>query len=117
MAQSRGIEVFAPLGRGLAKVPDDDNRATAHLGFSATLLAAGLLFVVGYAVAAAVEGDEGRATSLAWIAIIGSVITALMGAVALFGGFGRVWGFVAILVSLVANPVTLRLILEFFAAL
>ena len=117
MAQSRGIEVFAPLGRGLAKVPEEDTRATAHLGFSATVLAAGLLFVAGYAVSAAVAGEDGRATSLAWIAIIGSIITALMGAVALFGGFGRAWGLVAVVVSVVANPVALRLILEFFAAL
>jgi hypothetical protein len=117
MAQSRGIEVFAPLGRNLAKVPDAEPRATAHLGFSATVLAAGLLFVLGYAMAAAVDGDASRATSLAWIAIVGSIVTGLMGAVALVGGYGRLWGFVAIVLSVIANPTTLQFILGFFGSL
>ena len=117
MAQSRGIEVFAPLGRNIAKVPDAEPRASGHLGFSATVLAAGLLFVLGYAMVAAVDGDAGRATTLAWIAIVGSIVTGLMGAVALIGGYGRLWGLCAIIVSIIANPVVLRLILEFFAAL
>lgn len=117
MAQSRGIEVFAPLGRNVAKVPDAEPRATAHLGFSATVLAAGLLFVLGYAMAAAVAGDSGRAATLAWITIIGSIVTALMGAVALVGGYGRLWGLVAIVLSVIANPTTLQLILTFFGSL
>ena len=117
MAQSRGIEVFAPLGRNIATVPDAEPRASGHLGFSATVLAAGLLFVLGYAMVAAVDGDAGRATTLAWIAIVGSIVTGLMGAVALVGGFGRLWGLVAIVLSIIANPTTLSLMLGFFGSL
>jgi len=117
MAQSRGIEVFAPLGRSTATAPDVEPRASAHLGFSATVLAAGLLFVLGYAIAAAVDGDADRATTLAWVAIAGSIVTGLMGAVALVGGFGRLWGLTAIVLSVIANPTTLSLLLGFFGSL
>ena len=113
MAEYRGTEVFRTNSR-VAFVDEEpvDARKTAHLGFSATVLAAGLLFVVAYAVMASAGGDFEKGTVLAWVAIVGTILTGLMGAAALVMGYGRLWGFVAVVLSLVANPVTLTAILD-----
>jgi len=118
MAEFRGTEVF----RSTSRVTFVDEEAaeqskTAHLGFSATILAAGLLFLVGYAVIAAADGDFEKGTILAWVAVVGTILTALMGAAALVLGYGRLWGLVAIVLSLLANPVTLTVILDAFGSL
>lgn len=118
MAEYRGTEVFRSTSR--VKFVDEepiDQAKTAHLGFSATILSAGLLFLVGYAVMAAAEGDFEKGTILAWVAIVGTILTGLMGAAALVLGYGRLWGLLAIVLSLFANPVTLSAMLDGFGAL
>jgi len=118
MAEFRGTEVFRSTSR--VRFVDEeqvDSAKTAHLGFSATILAAGLLFLVGYAVMAAADGDFEKGTVLAWVAIIGTILTGLMGAAALVLGYGRLWGLAAVLLSVVANPVTLTAILGAFGGL
>jgi hypothetical protein len=116
MAKNQGIEVFRSLG-STTVAQDDEPTRTAHLGFSATLLALGMLAVFIYAETSAVAGEASRATTLAWIAIVGSTITGVLGAIALFGGFGRRWGVAAILVSIVANPTAVIAILDLFGSL
>jgi len=123
MAEFAGLEVFRQRPVAQNKVVQkpvefrDESRKTAHLGFSALLLATGLLALVAYAVFAALDGDFERATLLAWIAVGGSILTGLMGLAALVLGYGRLWGLAAVVVSLLANPFALRAILGFFGDL
>jgi len=122
MAQGRqatGIEVFRPLSRTVATrsrdpEPVEESSTGAWLmGASAALLAVGFAAVQGYAIVAATGGDFALARTLALVAIVGTIITGLLGAVALLFGFGRRWGAIALVLSVLANPLALTRILGF----
>ena len=68
------------------------------------------------AVVTATAGEFGAATTLAWVAIIGTTATLLLGIAAVGLDRGRRWGAVAIILSFVANPFVLVRILTLFAA-
>jgi hypothetical protein len=122
MAQARqptGIEVFRPLGRGAVvsttargDVVGEEPRRSRLLGVGAVLLALVFAGVHAGAVIAASGNEFERATTLATLAIIGTGITALLGLTALFAGFGRRAGLVAIVLSLLANPLVLTALLS-----
>ena len=121
MAQkTAGIEVFRPLSRTVATrsvsspAPVDDSSNGAWLmGASAALLAVGFAAVHGYAIAAASGGDFAVARTLAMVAIVGTIITGLLGIVALLFGFGRRFGAVALVLSILANPLALTRMLGY----
>jgi hypothetical protein len=83
-----------------------------------TLVAAGVFALVhALALSAGLGGDFRTATILAWVAIVGTALTLVMGVVALVRGPGRWWSALAIVVSLVANPFVFTSIIVFFESL
>ena len=114
MAQkTAGIEVFRPVAFRNAAPIDQSDSGSWLMGASAALLALGFAAVHGYAIVAAAGGDYGFARTLATVAIVGTILTGLLGALALFGGFGRRWGAVALVLSILANPLALTRILGY----
>jgi K+-sensing histidine kinase KdpD len=79
--------------------------------FVAVLL---LAVIEGVAVGAGATGDYPRATTLAWVVIVGTVCTFLLGVLAVVAGRGRWWGLAAAVLSVLVNPFTLMQILDFF---
>lgn len=116
--QTQGIEVFRPLGRGVVPresrpVPaPESTRRSALLGILAVVLALVCAGVHAAAVGAASVDQFERATVLAIVAIIGTIVTAILGFVALVRGAGRRWGVVAVVLSAVANPLALTALLR-----
>jgi hypothetical protein len=82
------------------------------------LVAAGVFALVhALALSAGLGGDFRTATILAWVAIVGTTLTFVMGVVALVRGPGRWWSVLAIVASLVGNPFVFTRILVFFEGL
>ncbi|TBN58440.1 hypothetical protein EYE40_14140 [Glaciihabitans arcticus] len=116
MAQrTAGIEVFRPLSRSVtsrsAAPAEQSDSGTWLMGACAALLALLFAAVQGYAIVAVGGGDYSIARTLATVAIVGTVITGLLGLVALLFGFGRRWGAIAVVLSILANPLALTRIL------
>ena len=99
--------LFAP------RSPSDDapRRGLGPLAFA---LAVFFAVVTTVAVAVAAGGDYPTATTLAWFAIAGTAGSFVLGAAAAVLGRGRRWALAALVVSVVANPLLLRLILGSF---
>lgn len=126
-----GVEVFGPAPRSrpasapanahsgeyAADQPQGRGARGPGLGILALLLAVGFAVVHVVAVIAGVDGDFARSSQLAYVAIGGTAVSLLLGAVTVVIGAGRRWGVVAVLVSLVANPLVLIRILDFFGGL
>jgi len=114
MAQrTAGIEVFRPLSSRSAAPVEQSDGGTWLMGASAALLALLFAAVHGYAIVAATGGDYSIARTLATVAIVGTIITGLLGLVALLFGFGRRWGAVALVLSVLANPLALTRLLGY----
>jgi zinc transporter ZupT len=97
--------------------PETDRRTTRWLGVTAFVIAVVFSLVDGYAIGVAIGDNYELAVVLAVVAIVGTIIAFLLGAAALVlgRGRGRWWGFAAMVLSVVANPVTLVQILVFFS--
>jgi uncharacterized membrane protein (DUF2068 family) len=112
-----------PRGDGVTPRPGrrstvDDAAAPRRSPGTLTLIAAGVFALVhALAISAGIGGDFRTATILAWVAIVGTALTLVMGVVALVRGPGRWWSVLAIAVSLVANPFVFTRILVFFEGL
>ena len=78
-----------------------------------------LAFAVVHVVAVVVATGGGYvlASQLAVVAIVGTIITLVLGIGTFVLRAGRRWGLVAIVLSIVVNPVALRYILDFFGSL
>ncbi|MGV8970315.1 MAG: hypothetical protein ACOH1J_07695 [Microbacteriaceae bacterium] len=90
-------------------------RRRPWLGVGACVMVVAFAVVDGFAIAAAIDDNYELAVILAVIAAVGTVITFLVGAVALVVGRGRWWGLAAMALSVLTNPVTLVQVLVFFS--
>jgi hypothetical protein len=96
----------------------DERRSSAGAPGVLAVIAAALFAAVHVAaIVVGVGGDYRTATILAWVAIVGTALTLVMGVVAFVRGRGRGWSAVAVAVSIVANPLILTRILVFFEGL
>lgn len=86
-----------------------------HLGRSALVGAVMLVGVETAAIILAVLGSDVVATALAYAAIAGSVVTFVAGGIAVVAGRRRRLAIAAMLVSLAANPLVVRVVLEALA--
>ena len=129
-----GIEVFGPQprpartrtprppgsrrGPRAPREPRGGLRANGSgLGVLALVLALGFAAVHTVAILTAADGDFALASQLAVVAIVGTVITLVLGVIVVVIGAGRRWGVAAALLSVLANPFALRHILDFFGTL
>jgi hypothetical protein len=111
-----GSPPTATTGRGDAPADAPPGRSRTAPGLLALSGAAVFAIVHIVAVVVATAGEFGTATTLAWVAIIGTTATLLLSIAAVGLDRGRRWGAVAVILSLVANPFILMRILGFFAA-
>lgn len=127
--RARGIEIF---GRQRSARSRDAATAGGHggedgqaqqrerpvrrraLGVLAVVAATIFAVIEVVAVAAGASDDYATATQLAIVVIVGTIATAVAGAGAVIIGAGRAWGLVAVLLSIVVNPLVLIRILQFF---
>ncbi|MCU1542440.1 MAG: hypothetical protein JWM50_305 [Microbacteriaceae bacterium] len=98
------------------RADDAPGRARTAPGLIAVVGAAAFAAVHIVAIVEATSGNYSGATTLAWVAIVGTTATLLLAIAAVGLDRGRRWGAVAIILSLVANPFILVRILGFFAA-
>jgi hypothetical protein len=63
----------------------------------------------------AIDRHDALSTTMAVIAIGASILAVILGLIAVFTGRGRVSGVAGILIGIVANPLVLIAVLEFFA--
>ena len=87
-------------------------RRTRIVGIAAALLALGTIGVHIAAVVVSSAGDFGTGAQLGWIAIGLSALSVVVGVIAAVIGSGRVWGIVAALVAVLANPYVLLTLLR-----
>jgi len=115
-----GIEVFGrqPRATRAPVVDGEPGEAPRTRGYGLGVLAMVLVvaFAVVHVVAIVVATDGGYvlASQLAVVAIVGTIITLVLGIGTFVLRTGRRWGSIAIVLSIVANPVALRHILDFF---
>lgn len=83
----------------------------------AFMLALALLITQGVAINLASSGSPAAATTLAQLLIWMTVIPFMLAVVALVRGPHRGWAIAAMIVSVIANPLILRLVLSFFGSL
>jgi hypothetical protein len=84
------------------------------LGLLAVLLVLAFAVVHVVAIVVATGGGYVLASQLAIVAIVGTIITLVLGIGTFVLRAGRRWGAVAVVLSIVANPIALRYILDFF---
>ena len=119
-----GVEVFgrqprqrrAPARRAPAVegAPGESPRARGQgLGALAVVLVLAFAVVHVVAVIVATGGGYVLASQLAIVAIVGTIITLVLGIGTFVLRAGRRWGLVAIVLSIMVNPVALRYILDF----
>jgi len=121
-----GIEVFgrqprarrAPVETPAAGGdPGESARSRGQgLGVLAVVLVLAFAVVHVVAVIVATGGGYVLASQLAIVAIVGTIITLVLGIGTFVLRAGRRWGLVAIVLSIVANPIALRYILDFFGS-
>jgi len=121
-----GIEVFGrqPRARRASAetpatggAPAESSRARGQgLGVLAVVLVLAFAVVHVVAVVVATGGGYVLASQLAIVAIVGTIITLVLGTGTFVLRAGRRWGLVAIVLSIVANPIALRYILDFFGS-
>jgi hypothetical protein len=101
--------------------PEPEERPVRKRGPLLGLIALGLavLTVVAHAVAVVIASgnDFAPATIAGYVAIGLSVASVLAGAVAVILRLGRVWGIIAIVLGVVANPFLLLVVLRFVGQL
>ena len=121
-----GIEVFGRQPRArrapaetpaTGGAPAESSRARGQgLGVLAVVLVLAFAVVHVVAVVVATGGGYVLASQLAIVAIVGTIITLVLGIGTFVLRAGRRWGLVAIVLSIVANPIALRYILDFFGS-
>ena len=123
-----GIEVFGrqpaarrapaqtPAAGGAPAEAESPRSRGQGLGVLAVVLVLAFAVVHVVAVVVATGGGYVLASQLAVVAIVGTVITLVLGIGTFVLRSGRRWGLVAIVLSIVANPVALRYILDFFGS-
>lgn len=99
--------IFAPRSRS-------DDAPRRGLGPLTVALAVLFAIVTAVAIVVATDRNYSLATVLAWFAIAGTAVSFVLAAAAVVLGRGRRWGAVAMVVSVLANPLVLRLILGAF---
>jgi len=127
----QGIEIFGAAARPSAAgsqpsskkasstsavaEPVASKRRSRWLGVIALVIAVAFAVADGYAIAVAIGDYYELAIVLAVVAIVGTGIAFLLGAVALVLGRGRWFGLAAMVLSVLANPFTLVQLLLFFS--
>lgn len=95
------------------------HRARRALPFTsvAFLTALALLITQGVAINLASSGSQAAATTIAQLLIWLTVIPFVLAVIALVRGPHRGWAIASMIVSVIANPIILRLVLSFFGSL
>lgn len=85
-----------------------------HLGLVAFTLAALLFGANVTGIVLSNTGSDGAALNIAYVTIFGTILTFLGGLIAAVLNFGRVWGVAAVVLSVLANPFVLVVLLGSF---
>ncbi|HRQ00954.1 MAG TPA: hypothetical protein PK781_10945 [Terrimesophilobacter sp.] len=87
------------------------------LGLFALILVVLLIALEVVGVFLALDAQYDSATLIGHIVTLGTAAPLLLGLAALITGWGRGWGFVAVVLSVLANPLVLNAILDWGAGL
>lgn len=96
---------------------DVEERRPLPLGLFAVILALLLVALEVVGVFLALDGQFESATLIGHIVTLGTAASLLLGLAALITGWGRAWGFLAVVLSVLANPLVLNAVLGWGARL
>jgi len=114
--QRAPVETPAPDGVPTGAPGEASPARGQGLGVLAVLLVLAFAVVHVVAIVVATGGGYVLASQLAIVAIVGTIITLVLGIGTFVLRSGRRWGAVAIVLSVVANPIALRHLLDFFGS-
>lgn len=99
-------------------VSDEDvERRPLPIGLIALIIAVLFVALEVTGVILALDGQNAAATLIGQIVTLGTALPALLGLAAVITGWSRGWGALAVLISVLANPLVLNSVLEWGAGL
>ena len=114
------LEVIGPVELPEPENPVDDEeyvRKSPALGFIALGLSTVTAVLQVVAIVVASDNDFAPATALAYAAIVMSIVAVSTGILAVLLSRGKLWGYIAVALGVIGNPMVLLTVLRFFEGL